>query len=435
MVSGPAEALLRSASERVRYGSPIDTEQPPRRDAIDVARVLALAMVVAGHLTLAVIDRPHGKVRGANLLALHPGWAMLLAAAPMPVFFAAGGWANATATLPHAVRRLRVLAALGAVVVTAWSIAVAVAVLATGHPGIVGQGARLATQPLWFLAAYAPFSAAGRWLARTAGHHPVLMIGGCLAGLAVLDLARFSFDTGTDIGWIGFALAWVVPWLAGGWWRHRVEHGGLAERRTGAVIAATSMAAGIVLVHVFGYSPALIDAVPGARSNTTPPTLYTAVAGLAQFGVLLMLAAPLDRLGRRWRRAWDRAGAAAVGVYAWHLTALSLCAAAVAAGVPVPDRLTVAWWLTRPIWWAAVLAVTVGLVLATDRVRRRPDGSAGTSSSGATSTGAASPVRLVAGVAMLTGAAAAVGLEGPHSLPLAAAWSGLFIGAWALLRA
>ncbi|MEY4230619.1 MAG: hypothetical protein RLZZ362_1468, partial [Actinomycetota bacterium] len=85
-------------------------------------------MVVAGHLVLAVIDRPDGEVRGANLVLFRPGLAFLTVIAPMPVFFAAGGYANASATLMDSARRLRVLAAVGAAVVGSWSAAVVVTV-------------------------------------------------------------------------------------------------------------------------------------------------------------------------------------------------------------------------------------------------------------------------------------------------------------------
>jgi len=71
-----------------------------------VARVGALVLVVLGHLTLAVIDRgPDGAIRGSNLLSLHPGWVWLAMLAPMPVFFAAAGWANATADAASAAGR------------------------------------------------------------------------------------------------------------------------------------------------------------------------------------------------------------------------------------------------------------------------------------------------------------------------------------------
>src|SRR3954447_9266309 len=123
-----------------------------RRDAIDVARILALALVVAGHLAMAVIDRDRlGAVRGTNMLLLYPRWSFVAAAAPMPIFFAAGGWANATTSPRRSAPRLRTLVGLAAAVVVCWSIAVVIAsALMGGEPGVLGKGARLATQPLWF---------------------------------------------------------------------------------------------------------------------------------------------------------------------------------------------------------------------------------------------------------------------------------------------
>ena len=109
---------------------------------------------------MAVIDRnTHGGVRGTNIFLLYPAWAVLAAAAPMPVFFAAGGWANATTSPRRAAPRLRALVGLAAAVVACWSVAVVIAAVLLGDgPGVLGKGARLATQPLWFLAAYVPFA-------------------------------------------------------------------------------------------------------------------------------------------------------------------------------------------------------------------------------------------------------------------------------------
>lgn len=399
-----------------------------RRDAIDVARILALAIVVFGHLLLAVIDRPHGRIRGANLLALNPGWAWLAALAPMPVFFAAAGWANAGATPITAAPRLRTLVGLGAVAVCGWSVAVVAADMISGHPGIVGDGARIATQPLWFIAAYAPFAAGGAAIAQLASRHVVKCIVFCLVVLAALDIARFRFGGGSWIGWPGFFLAWGTPWVVGAWWRARRESTSFDERWHGLAIAGIACTVCILLVAFAGYDPALIDAVDGARSNTNPPTLYTAVAALAQVGLLLTIAGVLDLVGRRWRKLWDRAGDAAVGIYVWHLTALALCAAIIAAGVPVPSRLTVAWWATRPLWWAAVLAMATALVALTAIGRtwvghRRTDER--TVSAG----------RALAGVVVSAAGGAYVGLEGPASGARAAVCSLLFVTAWFLLRA
>jgi hypothetical protein len=397
-----------------------------RRDAIDVARVLALLLVVAGHLLLAVIDRRAGHLRGANLIALHPGLAGLAALSPMPVFFAAAGWANATSTFRGAAARLRSLVGTAALVVGVWSLGVVVATAVAGDPGVVGDGARIATQPIWFLAAYVPFAAGGALMARlaTIGRGALIVV--AVVVLAGVDLARFELSAPAGIGWLCFYLAWSVPWLLGCWWRDRATRGGTDERRVGLLLAAGGGIACVVLVQAAGYSPALIDAVRGARSNTTPPTLYTATAGIAQVGGLMLLAGVLDAVGRRWRSLWDRAGSVAVGVYLWHLSALALCAAVVALGLPVPERLTPGWWLTRPAWIAAVLGVTAGLVALTAwgrarlaRPRPAPVWSA---------------TRATAGVVGAAAGAALVGLRGPRTDVLAVTCSVLLGGAWWLLR-
>ena len=212
--------------------------------------------------------------------------------------------------------------------------------------------------------------------------------GALLGLLALLDFARFALDAPELIGWLGFYLAWSTPWLLGAWWRSRYEAGGFDERRVGLAIVAGAIVVGALLVVFADYSPALIDAVPGARSNTTPPTVYTAVAAIGQVGLLLVMAKALDRVGTRFRKLLDRAGELALGIYAWHLTALALCGAAIAAGFPTPERLTTVWWLTRPLWWAAVLGLAAGFVLrrrwcASDCVAAAATASAARVSSGA----------------------------------------------------
>jgi hypothetical protein len=344
----------------------------------------------------------------------------------MPVFFAAAGWANAHASVVSGAARMRTLVGVATVVVVSWSTAVVVAGWVAGEPGVVADGARIATQPVWFLAAYLPFAAAGRFLAHAAARSPAVVIGGCLAALATLDVARFGFGAPGWIGWPGFFLAWGVPWLAGGWWRDRAAHG-LPEQRTGLVLAVVASAAAAALVHGAGYAPALIDAVDGARSNTTPPTLYTAVVALAQVGVLLLCAGALDTAGRRWRRLWDRAGEAAVGVYLWHLSALALCGGVIALGVPVPERLTAAWWSTRPLWWAAVIVVALGFVAATAAVR-------GTIRGRSARPVEPGQVQAIAGVVLAAAGAALVGLRGPRTVPAAVACSALLLGSWLALR-
>ncbi|MFN8052858.1 MAG: hypothetical protein U0Q22_15540 [Acidimicrobiales bacterium] len=401
-----------------------------RRPAVDVARIVALAVVVLGHLTLAVIDvGPQGSLRGANLLSLRPGWAWIAVCSPMPLFFAAAGWANATTDLRSSAPRLRTLVGLGAAVVCAWVALLAVTSIVTGSGGVVSLGARIATQPLWFLAAYFPLAAVGP-LMTIAGRHPVVSVGACLGLLAALDAARFVWQAPDWIGWPGFAAAWAIPWILGVWWRRRCEAGGFAELPVGVALAAVGAVACVVLVRAGGYSPALIDAVSGARSNTTPPTLYTGFAGVTQVGLLLTVAPVLDAVGRRGARWLGRAGEAAVGIYVLHLSALALCAGVVGLGVPVPTRLTGWWWASRPLWFAAVMLITAALVrLASGMRRRSRAGGAPGETNPAPSTGV-----LWAGVALVTVGAAVVGLKGPRTVLTAAICAVTFVLGWWCLR-
>ena len=164
-------------------------------------------------------------MRGTNLLLLYPRWAVLAAAAPMPVFFAAGGWANASTSPRGAAPRLRTLIGLAAAVVGCWSIAVLVAsAFLGGEPGVLGKGARLATQPLWFLAAYVPFAFWGRALARGATARPFASIGGCLVALG----ASMRSTSGSTARLAGVArlLSRVGRAVAGRWLvAHRVGTG------------------------------------------------------------------------------------------------------------------------------------------------------------------------------------------------------------------
>ena len=397
-----------------------------RRGAIDVARVGALVMVVIGHLGLAVIDRgPDGAFRGANVLALYPGLAWLAMLAPMPVFFAAAGWANATATPRSAAPRLGRLVGLSAVVVVLWSVFSVGELLVRGDGGVVADGGRLATQPLWFLAVYVPFAALGSTIAGLA-ERPLLALGGCVAGLVVLDVVRFGFGAPELVGWPGFFLAWGVAWLLGAWWRLRWQTGWTHERRTGALLAVAGSAVACGLVIFAGYDPSLIDAVEGQRSNTTPPGLFTAVAGVVQVGFLMMIADGLDRVAARARGVVDRAGEASVAVYVWHLTSLALCAAVIAAGLWAPPRFSTGWWLTRPLWFAAVLGVTGLLAGATALGRRR--------SPRETVPRSPSTARIAIGLVAATVGAGVVGLFGPRTLPSATLAATAFLTSWWCLR-
>ncbi len=256
----------------------------------------------------------------------------------------------------------------------------------------------------------------------------MVLIGGCLALLAVIDVVHFGLAGPSWLAWPAFYLAWVVPWLLGGWWRSASIRPGFSERLVGLALAIGGAVAAGLLVWRAGYQASLIDYGSEGRSNTNPPTLYTALVGLAQVGLLMLVARSLDRLGARFRAFWDRAGSVAIGVYAWHLTSLSLCVGIVAIpGVWAPRRLSAAWWMSRPVWLAAVLAGCAALVAATAWVRARL-------AAHETAPRPASTMQLTFGVLVAAAGGAVVGLYGPANAGRAIVCCALLGSSWLLLR-
>lgn len=383
---------------------------------MDIARAGSLLLVVVGHLVMVVIDRgPDGALRGDNLLAIFPDWAWLGMLSPMPIFFAAAGWSHARRTDPdtaaQALLRVRNLAVVGGAVAVTWSVVSLVALGVAGEGNIVSDGARLAIQPLWFLAAYVPFLFLAPWLNRVALRLGMFVL--TAAALVVTsDVLRFGGNWPRMVGAPGFFLVWAVPWVWGAWWRNSGPASPREERRMGVVLAAASVVGCVFLVRQAGYSPSLIDAVPGRRTNSTPPTFFTLVASLAQVGVFMCFASTLDRVAARTRRLVAVLGRAAVAVYAWHLTALALCGAALAAGVWAPQRFSSPWWWTRLPWWAVVVGLTGGFTWATAHLME---------STSRASRHDAARWHLFVVVAGLTTGAVLAGVYGPRSAAAAVA--------------
>lgn len=371
-------------------------------------------MVVAGHLTLAVIDRHDGEVRGENLLALFPHWYWVTIIAPMPLFFLAGGYANAESTFEESTKRLSLFAGIATIVVSVWALPVVIADAVSGSTGIVGDGARVATQPLWFFAAYAPLVAMGGSISHLSARAQLRLLGSCIAIVAACDLIRFGAGGPKWVGWFAFLPTYGTFWICGIVWRRKSARPGFSERRPGVILLVVTLVIAFLLTSRMGYSWALIDAVPGKRSNTTPPTLFTVTAGLLQAGVVLVSATALDRFARRRERLFTRLREVAVGVYVWHLSAMMVVSATVALGVPLATRFTTWWWLARPVWYGTIGVVTVFLVIVTRLIIARL-----TSQSGPSAVGSKSKLTGVVGVVLLAGAAAHIGLKGPRTSPAA----------------
>jgi FtsH-binding integral membrane protein len=116
--------------------------------------------------------------------------------------------------------------------------------------------------------------------------------------------------------------------------------------------------------------------VPGATDNNTlPPTGVLVLLALLQYAVVRLAEPPARRFMQR-ERPWTLVvgfHAIMMTVYIWHLPTLAivvLIGYGTGFGFDI-EPLTVAWWLTRPIWIAVLLAALAGIVAVFGRFEPR----------------------------------------------------------------
>jgi peptidoglycan/LPS O-acetylase OafA/YrhL len=350
-----------------------------RNRIIDFWRALAIGFVVFGHwLAASIWLRADGEITLMNSLEWIPysGWVTWIVQV-MPIFFFVGGYANARALrrveAGEQQRRewitIRVRRLFTPVIplLIVWTLLIVI--MRPFVPGdVIRAGSMSATVPLWFIAVYiglvavAPFTY--RWW-RTSGWVSVIS----LAGAAVaVDIARFVFEI-PGIGWANFLFVWAAVHQLGYWWASRDGTDDPITSRTGWGLFAASLAALIAITWI-GWYPVAMIGIPGAElTNMTPPTFAIFLLGLAQAGLILGTQRSVARATRRlgvWRAVVAVSGVI-MTVYLWHLSAMTIVAAAGlftfgGAAFEIEPG-TWVWWLTRPIWIAILLAV-LGVLVA-----------------------------------------------------------------------
>ena len=232
---------------------------------------------------------------------------------------------------------------------------------------VVRAGSMSATVPLWFISVYIGLVALAplthRWW-RRAGLGSIAAI----AGTAVaVDIARFIFEV-PGIGWVNFLFVWGAVHQLGYWWASRDAAGRAISPATGWAISGTALTA-LIAVTWIGWYPVAMVGIPGAElTNMTPPTFAIFLLGVVQAGVILGTQPVVARATQR-RGTWNVVVAISgviMTVYLWHLTAMTIVASIglfTFGGVAFKiEPGTLAWFLTRPIWVAVLLAVTGVLV-------------------------------------------------------------------------
>ena len=214
-----------------------------RNRVVDFWRAVAILTVVFGHwLAASIWLMPERRNRLLNSLEWVPyaAWVTWLVQV-MPIFFLAGGYANARGLgkvqRGEELRREWITARVRRLFTPVVPLLVVWVGLVIGlrqfvPTDIVRAGTMSATVPLWFLAVYlvltalAPFTH-GWW--RRSGMASVLVLVGAAA---TVDIARFIFSM-PGVGWVNFAFVWAALHQLGYLWAERDQTAASANGTAG----------------------------------------------------------------------------------------------------------------------------------------------------------------------------------------------------------
>ncbi|AEE46533.1 acyltransferase family protein [Cellulomonas fimi] len=402
VLTAPATTARPPASAPApRAPVPARTGVRPQRDPfVDGIRVAGTLLVVALHWLMVEATWDGHVLRVGNALAHGDAW-VLTWLQPLPLLFFAAGAAARYDLLRHPGRpgwrfagaRLLRMARPVAVFAVAWA-GMLVLLPRLGVPGAaVERVARIAPQPLWFLAVQLGLLAvtplALRVLARWG---PVRVLTVLVALPLAADVLRFS-DVVPTAGLVNVLLVWAVPYVGGLVHAQRHVRGATtagrarlsAERTVLALLVAAGLAATVLLLATGPYPASLIGMPGDAISNLGPPTAPVVGFAVAQVAAALLLRDAIARWASR-SRACRWVGPRAMGLYLWHLPAMFAVAGVVllAADGGLPEPWTAAWWLSRPLHLTAAALVLAALVTSATRVERLLTAGAGRARAGRT---------------------------------------------------
>jgi hypothetical protein len=431
-------------SAYLSYTAGLARDTPPRRNrVIDFWRMVAILVVVFGHwLAASIWIRPDDEIELLNSLEWIPyaGWVTWVVQV-MPIFFLVGGYANARALRrvemgevrrrDWITARVRRLFTPVVPLIVVWTLLI-ITLSPFVDPEVLRAGAMAATVPLWFMAVYLVLVSTAPWTHRAWLRSGWWSVAALIALGAAMDWLRFGFDVPV-VGWLNFLFMWAAVHQLGYWWAQRDNAGRPISPQTAWTVFAGALGVLVALTWSGTYPVAMLG-IPGAElTNVTPPTVAIFILGVAQAGVIW----GTEKAVRRWTsgaRAWHVVVAVSgviMTLYLWHLSAMAIVASG---GIFLFDGAafrvepgTTAWWLTRPIWVGVLVAFTLLLVYTFApfewRINQKP---------------APEHVRrIVAGVLLTAGSAAAVSYYGLVSedasinwiIPAAAIGGAVMIGA------
>jgi len=316
----PGVAIWRASEEVARA-------TPPSRDrVVDFLRSASIAVVVLGHLIMAVVVWNGATPHVDNLLDAYAPlriatWALQV----MPLFFAAGAIANRRSWERAHERgelwriwmwsRLRRLLRPVIYYLALW--VPLVLVLEATVPDAASRLAGLSTQLLWFLGVYI-LVVATTPLQRRLAPYGLWSIAMLVALVAAIDTARFHVIEAADLA------NFIVVWFMAATFGLVVRDWRPDRRRQLIALGLGAMLVNVALIRLGPYPLSMVGLPSDRISNMAPPTLALAMHAIVVIALVGACWAPLERLCHRelpWH-ATCAVGGVAMTAYLWHLTAL-----------------------------------------------------------------------------------------------------------------
>ena len=359
------------------------TKTPAERNRyVDFLRAVSILMVVTGHWLIVALYYKDGALMPGDLLEMRPNtqWLTWLFQV-MPIFFIVGGYANAVSLesarrrgIDYAgwlVSRLNRLVSPLLVLLVAWALLAAILHFSGVSGKVLSLASRASLIPIWFLAIYtlvvvlapATYIAWQRW--GFASFWAFVIVG------VSVDIAFFAADQ-QWLGWTNYLWVWLSVHHLGYAWRDG-RMGSPARLLTYSALGLLALA---LLIFMGPYPFAMVGSPDEHLSNTLPPKITLLALGIAQFGLLLSIEAPMRRVlasVRIWA-ATVLINSMIMTLYLWHLTVMvilvSLLYLADGFGLGI-EPASLGWWLTRPLWIAALYACLLPVALALGPLERR----------------------------------------------------------------
>ena len=344
-----------------------------KRDlTLDLARVFCVLLVVVIHLLFIGVGRDEaGELVISRPLEEQPWFAAATWIGQiMPLFFVVGGFASITAWRSNVRRggtaadyvktRVLRLAQPSLPLFLFYVVVIGGATLLAIAPELVRTVVVGAGAPLWFIAAYTLVQALVPVMVRLHTRAPKATLAVLLAGVIVVDAARFASGI-PQIGYLNMVFVWLLVqqigfWYADGWFARRTWWQLVLIMVACYAAIAPLVAAGI-------HSPDML-------TNLNPPTLPLVLLGLAQACALRLLRPALAKLmsTHAARAVVFVVGSRLMTIYLWHLPVIIILAG-VALLIPgaSPEPATAGWWWSRILVYLLVLGVLFALSLVVGR--------------------------------------------------------------------